>query len=67
MRSCSFCGEEYPETSMYQRVSGWERPRKQGGTNHIHERETEDRYACRTCIELRKLGVHAQQGGLFDE
>lgn len=62
--ACIDCGNSITGTH-FQRVTGWERSRSQGGTNAIALREPEQVFMCVGCMELRRRqarsGVSAQQ------
>ena len=59
---CVFCNLELDsdQPGVYQRVTGWERLRKQGGTNAIRLPQRQYEWACGDCIELRVRGMATQ-------
>lgn len=58
---CSFCGETMVgKFIVYQKVSGWERWRDEGGTNALALRKTEQVFACERCIGLEKRGINSK-------
>jgi hypothetical protein len=64
---CSLCGEDVEpgaRTTM-QKVTGWEKKRRQGGANQIILRELLPEFAHSSCVEERKLGIHHNQALLF--
>jgi hypothetical protein len=63
---CTFCGAtlDADAPGTYQWVSGWERRRKQGGTNALRLAERQGKWACPACIDER-VNVGAHQSGLF--
>lgn len=66
---CPFCEEPVKPgaKSTFQRVQGWEKPRSQGGANQITLREPLPEFAHGLCIDERKLGIHPDQGYLFEK
>lgn len=59
---CELCGEPVTTTrNAYRRVSGWEKPRKRGGTNAIVLRKPTDEWAHDRCIDLAKQGRLGQE------
>jgi hypothetical protein len=74
-RACVYCGGSVNPTDFryganYRRVVGWERKtrtRSSGakGGSDIALRESRDEWACRSCVEKRKLGLAPGQQGLL--
>ena len=66
---CTFCEEPViPNGNQtLQKVTGWERKRRQGGANQIILRETLTEYAHSMCVEDRKHGIHQDQGSFFEQ
>lgn len=64
---CSFCREEIDPTldGVWQKITGWEKRRNQGGTNAIAMREPLQEFMHATCMILLKRGLTAQQGSLM--
>jgi len=60
---CPLCGQSIDPTSPYvwQRVEGWERKRKQGGTNAIALRRTRQEWAHPACVTLARDGYSGQE------
>ena len=60
---CEACGREVDPRTGYRAVHGYEpiRGRKQGGTNYVVMRETEDRYICADCLYDRQHGTAGQE------
>ena len=52
---CHFCGREVKTTDLgvFRFVEGWEKVRSQGGTNALSLRNSADRWAHGTCVELK--------------
>lgn len=65
---CEFCGDPInPKArSTYQKVTGWEKKRSQGGANQIILREPQAAFAHASCVDERKLGIHQNQTALFE-
>jgi hypothetical protein len=62
---CSDCGE--PVSRQYQRwyeITGWERNRPGGGTNHVADRRRSGRVICDSCMHRRKSGISRSQEAL---
>lgn len=54
---CEFCFNQLDPlapTTMHS-VRGWEKPRKQGGTNTIHLRQPTGKFAHEHCVNARKV------------
>lgn len=63
---CSECGREITEVEIFwQRVSGWEKHREAGGTNHIALREKRQEFMCAGCMVLRQSGIPREQTSLI--
>lgn len=62
---CAICGAEIASVRIaWRKVVGYERPRKQGGTNAIRLRRPVDEYACEICVTRLRAGVDPAQGTL---
>lgn len=56
--SCLDCGEGIANAkTAWAEVIGWERPRSQGGTNHVALRQPTGRVRCGSCMNARQHGV----------
>lgn len=64
---CAFCEEPVlpNDRQTLQKVTGWEKKRRQGGANQIILRETLPEYAHSLCVDDRKHGIHQDQGAFF--
>ncbi len=64
---CHFCNREVDVSQPhYIRVTGWERPRQQGGANQITLRRVEpDVVACDGCIRRGRFAVSPGQEPLL--
>jgi hypothetical protein len=64
---CTFChdGLSLRGTDYYRRVQGWEKPRRQGGTNAIVLRDPLPVYACHRCIWRQQHGIDEAQGSML--
>lgn len=64
--TCVFCGCQLDneKPGVYQRVTGWERNRTQGGTNAIRLPQRTPEWACHPCIDARVNGLE-HQAALF--
>jgi hypothetical protein len=60
------CGRELDTRAAgsCQRISGWAEQRSGGGAHGIIDREVEDRWAHRFCLERKRRGF-LQQGAMF--
>jgi hypothetical protein len=60
---CHFCKREVDadlgRTAQF--VSGWERKRKQGGTNALILRKVHPQWACGECIDKLRAGIDPAQ------
>jgi len=56
MLRCDTCREPVVEGRFYRQVTGWEKPRAQGGANQITLREETGRVRCDRCTDRVKLG-----------
>lgn len=45
-------------------ITGWEQPRKDGGTNHVIERKRTGNILCPVCIQRLLAGVSPHQEAL---
>jgi hypothetical protein len=64
---CHTCREEIPDPQRaWYEITGWEQPRRQGGTNAVFDRRRTGTVMCDACHSRRKFGGSPQQGGLFD-
>lgn len=56
--ACAFCGRPIDRpTTAYQKVEGWDRHRRAGGTNALTLRRPLPEYACEGCIAIQKAGA----------
>jgi len=64
---CAFCEEpvDLKSQGVLQRITGWERKRRQGGANQITLRQTLPEYAHAWCVDDRKHGIHQKQATIF--
>lgn len=64
---CGFCGETTNPRSpnTLRRVSGWERPRSQGGANAIVARKVLDEWAHDGCVRAAGSPDAGEQGSLL--
>lgn len=63
---CVFCGEKLNSNMAYRGIVGWEKPRSGGGANQIVLRKVmPGRFACDTCISLRRHGINDAQESLL--
>jgi hypothetical protein len=60
---CAYCDQpvEPDNRDTWHRVTGWERPRRQGGTNHIALRKRTGHFACAHCMDALVEGRHPMQ------
>jgi len=60
---CSECGEEIsnPDDRAWQEVTGWEKRRAQGGTNHVALRRPTGKFMCTHCMKKLQDGVGSGQ------
>lgn len=58
---CLFCGRDIvSRRTAYQKVEGFERPRRAGGTNAVRLRTLVDVWACDRCVDLKAAGRDGQ-------
>lgn len=64
---CPLCHEpvEPGAHGTYQKLTGWAKDRKQGGTNAVRLREPLDLWAHGTCIDREARKVSAMQAVMF--
>jgi hypothetical protein len=63
---CESCDEPIPSIQdAWQKVEGYERPRRGGGTNHVALRETFNVFVCNRCMTLLRAGLDAKQETLI--
>ena len=66
MTRCHQCGQEIErEADAWWEIIGWEKPRKQGGTNAVFDRKRTGIAMCDGCHTRRKYGGSTGQGDLF--
>lgn len=60
---CTFCGIliDPLATTTFRKVTGWEHPRADGGTNALALREPLDEYSCWSCIDRQRNGLDPLQ------
>lgn len=63
MGECAYCKEpvDPDHRDTWHRVCGWERPRRQGGTNHLAMRRRNGMVACAHCLDMLLEGRHPMQ------
>jgi hypothetical protein len=54
------------EQDAWWEITGWEKSRKQGGTNAVFDRKRTGTAICEDCHLRRKFGGSLGQGDLFD-
>jgi hypothetical protein len=71
MLTCIFCGREIASRSWAHRlIQGWEKQRKQGGTNHVSLKEPvkdehgNEQFACDLCVSAR-INFRVGQEAMF--
>ncbi|KKL88663.1 hypothetical protein LCGC14_1922440 [marine sediment metagenome] len=66
---CAFCDEPVVPNDRFtlQKVTGWEKKRRQGGANQIILREILPEYAHNVCVDDRRRGVVQGQGLIFEQ
>lgn len=64
---CSQCTRQVDERqeTVWFKVTGWEKKRDQGGTNHLALRRPQDEYMCDRCMEALRNGISPQQESLL--
>lgn len=64
---CSVCGEVVDERrqTVYNKVTGWEKKRDQGGTNALRLREPDNEFMCVICMDKLTRGLSAGQMDLY--
>ena len=67
MTTCELCGKEISRNSsgVWHKVSGWEKRRPGGGTNHVALRKVEDVFRCEECMQKLLAGFSKDQEELF--
>jgi hypothetical protein len=65
--ACIGCRKEIanPDDAWWE-ITGWEKRRKQGGTNAVFDRKRTGIAMCDTCHTRRRFGGSTGQGELFD-
>lgn len=58
---CCKCGDDANERTGWQKVTGWERARQQGGTNHVALRKKLNVFMCNGCMVLSLSGISTEQ------
>lgn len=67
MLTCFSCKAEIArEADAWHEITGWEKTRKQGGTNAVFDRKRTGIVMCDPCHTRRKFGGDPGQGDLFD-
>lgn len=60
------CGQLIADTRLaWCGVTGWERYREQGGTNHVAVRRPTGEFMCEDCMRKLKDGLDPAQGELM--
>ena len=64
---CSKCQREIDERieTVWSKVTGWEKRREQGGTNHLALRKPLDEYCCHGCMTLMQQKIAPGQTSLI--
>lgn len=63
--TCDKCGKEVRnEDSCWHEVTGWDRKRVQGGTNHIALRKLTGKVMCFECMTMLQAGLSVGQMAL---
>lgn len=62
--NCGGCGAGVNPYQAWQRVTGYEKRRAGGGTNHVALRQPEQAWLCDSCMRREQRGISAQQGSL---
>lgn len=63
---CEFCGEPIKSVRWaWRKIIGYEKTRKQGGTNAIALRKPLDEWACDRCVDKLRNGVDPRQEGIW--
>lgn len=67
MTLCAFCRKPIDNWGLgiFHKVQGWAEMRSGGGTNQISDRVELHEYAHGRCMKLRRIGIDAQQIGMF--
>lgn len=66
--TCVYCGAHVDPTragSWYELAGGWAQRRKGGGAHGVHNPVESGRYACESCMALKRRGIAIQQGHLW--
>ena len=67
MTTCFACGTEITrDADAWWEITGWEKARKQGGTNAVFDRKRTGTAMCDPCHTRRKFGGSIGQGDIFD-
>lgn len=63
---CEKCNRQMDDKveTVWNFVTGWEKRREQGGTNHIALRTPQDTYCCNGCMQLLLAGLDPGQQAL---
>lgn len=64
---CSECGRglNTKTETVWTKITGWERHRDQGGTNHVALRKQLEEFMCAGCMTLFQSGLAAGQKSLL--
>lgn len=65
---CDYCGDPVDGSSgsgNYKKVEGWVRLRTGGGANEVALRRDLEMYMHKTCMDLRRQGIHPNQERMF--
>ncbi len=67
MIRCYTCKRKVDPESPHilRQVTGWEKPRTQGGTNHVIDRKLTGELMCTACAMSVLHGIHPDQGKLL--
>jgi hypothetical protein len=61
---CMHCNEAMSVGRAYEEVLGFRQHRAAGGANQITLGQPTGRYACSTCVDRLRIGVHPSQGSM---
>lgn len=61
---CSECDEPVEPNHVWLEVTGWEKRRFSGGTNHVALRELTGRHMCNSCMSKARAGLSTAQQDL---
>lgn len=64
---CAACDQQitFADRGVLHEVTGWSKPRTEGGTNHVIGRHETGRMICGRCASLHKQGLPSGQSSLL--